>query len=162
MKNLLENWNSFLSEQEPVAPANTEASGISTVGELRTAIKLLRAKEAGGEAGKKAASMLIGMIPGGGAAMELISGAKDAADIVKKLYGADDSFKTGTGLDKLNVDDDVAKIVDDPIEVAYLNYLLKDKFQKAPDDQSLDDFDATLGLQDYIASKFNKKTVKAV
>jgi|TARA_R110000851_G_scaffold67137_3_gene151379 hypothetical protein len=158
MKLIMENWNVFLEQEVDKAIP----SGITTVGELRLAIKLMRAKQAGGAAGKKAASMLISMIPGGGAAVEIISGAKDAADMIKRLYGADDSFKTGTGLDKLNVDDDIAKIVDDPIEVAYLNYLLKDKFQKAPDEQPLDDFDATIGLQDYIASKFNKKTVKAV
>ena len=55
----------------------------------------------------------------------LWKGAKDAKEIVGKLYGAEDSFKSATGLDKLNVDDDVSKIVDDPIEVAFINDLLK-------------------------------------
>ena len=88
----------------------------------------MRAKEAGGEVGKKAAEALVGMFPGGGTAMSIFSGVKDGAGLLKKLYGADDETKTGTGLDKLNVDDDVSKIVDDPVEVGYLNYLIKDKF----------------------------------
>tara|TARA_R110000796_G_scaffold232313_1_gene350509 strand:+ start:383 stop:838 length:456 start_codon:yes stop_codon:yes gene_type:complete len=150
MKLIMESWRGYLTEEK----------GINTVGELQKAIKLMRLKDAGGEVGKKAAEALIGMLPGGGTAMSIFSGAKDAGDIFKKLYGADDGIKTGTGLDKLNVDDDVSAIVDDPIEVAYLNYLIKDKFADAPPEQSLDDFDATLGLQQFLAGKFDNTTVK--
>ena len=157
MKDLMENWRGYLAEQEPEVVSK---KGISTVGDLKKAIRYMRAKEAGGDVGKKAAEALVGMIPGGGTAMSIFSGVKDGAGLLKKLYGADDETKTGTGLDKLNVDDDVSKIVDDPIEVGYLNYLIKDKFADAPDDQSLEDFDATLGLQQYLASKFNDTTVK--
>ena len=153
MQLIMENWNSFV--------ILSEASQVNTVGDLRKIIKLVRAKAAGGEVGKKAASLLVGMLPGGGAALELVGAAKDAGSLIKKLFGADDKYKTGTGLDLLNVDDDVSKIVDDPIEVAFLNYLLKDKFKSASDDQSLEDFNVTAGLQDFIASKFNNKTVTA-
>ena len=152
MKDVLDNWNTFVFLSE----------NLQTIGDLRKAIKLMRLKSAGGEVGKKAAGMIVGLFPGGGTAMDIISSAKDGHDLIKKLYGADDSFKTNTGLDLLNVDDDVSKIVDDPIEVAYLNYLLKDKFKKAPPETPLSDFNATAGLQDYIAAKFNKRTVKAV
>ena len=43
--------------------------------------------------------------------------------MVVPLYGAEDSFKSATGLDKLNVDDDVSKIVDDPIERDFLRQI---------------------------------------
>ena len=153
MQLIMENWNSFV--------ILSEASQVNTVGDLRKIIKLVRAKAVGGEVGKKAAGLLIGMIPGGGAALELVGAATSASSLIKKLFGADDKYKTGTGLDLLNVDDDISKIVDDPIEVAFLNYLLKDKFKSASDDQSLEDFNVTTGLQDFIASKFNNKTVTA-
>tara|TARA_R110000824_G_scaffold142416_3_gene309453 strand:+ start:161 stop:646 length:486 start_codon:yes stop_codon:yes gene_type:complete len=160
VKLLLENWRGYLAEQEEQAIGTVSEKGINTVGDLKKAIKLMRLKAVGGEAGKKAAEALIGMLPGGGTAMSIFSGVKDTGGMLKKIYGADDSVKTGTGLDKLNVDDDVSAIVDDPIEVAYLNYLMKDKFAKAPPEQSLEDFDATLGLQQFLAVKFNKTTVR--
>jgi hypothetical protein len=153
MKDLLNSWNNYITL--------TEGREVQTVGDLRKIIKLMRAKQAGGEMGKRAASVLVGMLPGGGAAVEIISGAKDGADLIKKFFGANDKFKTNTALDQLNVDDDVSKIVDDPIEVSYLNYLLKDKFKNADDRTPLSDFNATVGLQNYIASKFNNRTVKA-
>ncbi len=151
MKLIMEGWREF--------EVITEASKINTVGDLKKVIKLLRAKETGGEIGKKAAGMLVGLLPGGATAMELLGGVQDAAGLFKKLFGAEDKYKTGTGLDVLNVDDDVSKIVDDPIEVAYLNYLIGDKFKSAPDNQSLGEFNATQGLQQFIASKFKGKTV---
>jgi len=160
MKLILENWRKYLSEESDRVSGALSEKGINTVGDLRKAVKLIRLKDAGGEVGKKAAEALVGMLPGGGTFLAGLGAAKEAGGILKKLYGADDKFKTGTGLDKLNVDDNVSAIVDDPIEVSYLNYLMKEKFADAPDDQSLDDFDATLGLQQYIASKFDKTTVK--
>tara|TARA_R110002110_G_scaffold279722_2_gene494642 strand:+ start:438 stop:917 length:480 start_codon:yes stop_codon:yes gene_type:complete len=154
MQLIMENWNSFV--------ILSEASRVDTVGDLRNVVKLVRAKAVGGKVGKKAASILVGMLPGGSAALEIIGAAKDAGSLIKKLFGADDKYRTGTGLDLLNVDDDISKIVDDPIEVAYLNYLIKDKFKSAPDEESLEDFNVTTGLRDFIASKFNNKTVTAV
>jgi len=150
MKSILENWRGYIAEQKE----------INTVGDLRKAIKLMRLKDAGGEVGKRAASALVGMLPGGGTALTLFTSAKDSLDLLKKVYGADDKAKTGTGLDKLNVNDQVSAIVDDPIEVAFLNYLIKDKFVNAPEDQSLEDFDATKGLQRYLIDKFGGTTVK--
>ena len=50
---------------------------------------------------------------------------QDANGMIKKLYGADDTFKTQTGLDLLNIDDNISKIVDDQIEAAFINDLLK-------------------------------------
>ena len=150
----MENWRGYLAEQEPEVVSK---KGISTVGDLKKAIRYIRATEAGGEVGKKAAEALVGMFPGGGTAMSIFSGVKDGAGLLKKLYGADDEAKTGTGLDKLNVDDVVSKIVDDPIEVKFLNYyanLINDMDDDAPLP------DATTELQDFLAASFEDNTVK--
>ena len=61
----------------------------------------------------------------------------------------------------LNVDDDVSKIVDDPIENAFLEDMSKTLTEK-PDDTKLEDIDMTQELQLYIADKFNDKTVTGV
>ena len=76
---------------------------------------------------------------------------------VRRAHLAEDSFKSATGLDKLNVDDDVSKIVDDPIEVAFINDLLKTM-------EDMDDLapipDVNDELQKYLADKFNSNQVK--
>jgi len=147
MKVIMERWDRFALQEQP----------LQTVGDLRKLIKTHRAVEAGKELGKKAAEQAIEQIPVVSNIFSLWKGAQDVKDIVGKLYGAEDSFKSSTGLDKLNVDDDVSKIVDDPIEVAFLNDLLKAM-------ENLDDLapipDVNVELQKYLADKFNSNQVK--
>tara|TARA_R100001086_G_C11732743_1_gene230187 strand:+ start:193 stop:651 length:459 start_codon:yes stop_codon:yes gene_type:complete len=147
MKVIMENWNRYILQEAP----------LETVGDLRKLIKTHRAMEAGKELGKKAAEAAIEQIPVVSNIFSLWKGAQDAKEIVGKLYGAEDSFKSSTGLDKLNVDDDVSKIVDDPIEVAFINDLLKAM-------ENMDDLDpipdVNVELQKYLADKFNSNQVK--
>ena len=147
MKLIMENWDRFLLQEAP----------LDTVGDLKRLIRTHRALEAGKEIGKKAAEAAIEQIPVVSNIFSLWKGAQDAKQIVGKLYGAEDSFKSATGLDKLNVDDNVSKIVDDPIEVKFLNYyanLINDMDDDAPLP------DATTELQDFLAAKFEDNTVK--
>lgn len=148
MKVIMENWDRFLLQEAP----------IQTVGDLKKLIKTHRAVEAGKEVGKKAAEMAIEQIPVVSNIFSIWKGAKEAKDMVAKLYGADDKLKSNTGLDKLNVDDDVSKIVDDPIEVSFLNDLLKtidgmDDLDPIPDVND--------ALQAYLSDNFNQKQVKS-
>ena len=147
MKLIMENWDRFLLQEAP----------LETVGDLKKMIRTHRAVETGKEIGKKAAEMAIELIPGVNNVFAIWKGAKEAKEIVGKLYGAEDSFKSSTGLDKLNVDDDVSKIVDDPIEVAFINDLLKAM-------ENMDDLDpipdVNVELQKYLADKFNSNQVK--
>ena len=147
MKVIMESWDKFVLQEAP----------LETVGDLRKLIKTHRAAEAGKELGKKAAEAAIEQIPVVSNIFSLWKGAQDAKEIVGKLYGAEDSFKSATGLDRLNVDDDVSKIVDDPIEVAFINDLLKTM-------EDMDDLapipDVNDELQKYLADKFNSNQVK--
>ena len=147
MKLIMENWDRFLLQEAP----------LDTVGDLKRLIRTHRALEAGKEIGKKAAEAAIEQIPVVSNIFSLWKGAQDAKQIVGKLYGAEDSFKSATGLDKLNVDDDVSKIVDDPIEVAFINDLLKTI-------DGMDDLDPLPDvndeLQKYLAKQFNQNQVK--
>lgn len=148
MKLIMESWDRFLLQEAP----------IQTVGDLKKLIKTHRAVEAGKEVGKKAAEMAIEQIPVVSNIFSIWKGAKEAKDMVAKLYGADDKLKSNTGLDKLNVDDDVSKIVDDPIEVSFLNDLLKtidgmDDLDPIPDVND--------ALQAYLSDNFNQKQVKS-
>lgn len=150
MKLIMENWNKYRLDEAP--------EELQTVGQLKKLIRIHRAKEAGKEVGKKAAEVAIGQIPVVSNIFSAWQGIKDAKEMVGKLYGAEDKFQTNTALDKLNIDDNVSKIVDDPIEVAFLNYLMKDHFAQAGDDDPLPDLNVL--LNQYLASKFEGNKVE--
>jgi hypothetical protein len=156
MKLIMESWRQF-NEQEGAETAMA-LDGMETVGDLKKFIKSQRAAKAGSEIAKKAVGATVDAIPGLGNFKAIFDAAKDAIGIVKGLYGAGDNIKTNTHLDNLNVDDEVSKIVDDPIENAFLNYLLNDRFDD--DSESLADFNATEELQKFLAAKFAGTTVK--
>jgi len=154
VKLLLENWRNYLDEgweeeaRKQAAEAGEDTSpGIDTVGDLRNIWKKRRTGEL--------TSDLIRRIPGADAVMAV----KDIGSLFKKLYGASDDFETQSGLDALNVDDKVSKIVDDKIELAFLRGLVS-QFKDMPDDQSLGDIKTTQMIQDFIADKFGGTTVK--
>jgi len=100
-----------LSEQE---------NQLQTVGDLRAALNgAVKAKKAGQskEAVKDVAvGFILDAIPGGGT-------AKSLWDIATAYYKLPDDKKTNTGLDYLNVDDQVSAIVDDNIENSFLKTL---------------------------------------
>ena len=147
MKVIMENWRkSVLVEAE-----------IQTFGELRKIIRDYRAMKAGVEAGKKAAELAVEQIPVLSNIYSIWSAAKDAKEMITTLYGKDDSFVSQTGLDKLNVDDDVSKIVDDKIENAFINDFLS-SFKDKDDADPIPDINDELQL--FLAKKFNQKQVK--
>ena len=147
MKDLMENWRGYLAEQK----------GIETFEDLKKLLRTIEAKRKGGVVGKKALDIGLSLIPGVGPAKELYDSAKDIKDFLQDLYSADDSFKTQTNLDALNIDDNVSKIVDDQVEAAFLKVLpnlIADK--TGP----IGDYNITKELQAFLASKFDKTTVK--
>ena len=160
MKLILENWRSYLEEgifskeekwqkiaKKQAAEAGEDTSpGIVTIGDLRK----VWAKKRSGEL----TSQVARSIPG----IDTILGVKDTASLLKKLYGAGDDFETQSALDALNVDDKMSAIVDDKVELAFLRDLIK-QFEGAPDEQNLDDFKSTELLQQFLASKFDSRTI---
>ena len=147
MKDLMESWRGYLTEQE----------GIETFEDLKKLLRTIEVKRKGGVVGKKALDIGLSLIPGVGPAKELYDSAKDVKDFLQNLYSADDSFKTQSSLDALNIDDNVSKIVDDQVEAAFLKVLpnlIADK--TGP----IGDYNITKELQAFLASKFDKTTVK--
>lgn len=131
---------------------------LNTVGDLRKTIRDYRAMAAGKEVGKKAVDMTLEQIPLVNNLYSVWKGAKDAKDMLGRLYGADDKVETNTGMDKLNVDDNVSKIVDNKIEQAFLNDLLKG-IEQMDDNDPIPDVNQK--LQDYLKGKFNQHSVEA-
>ena len=148
MKVIMERWDKF-KLQEKVE--------LNTVGQFKKFLKIHRASEAGKEAAKGAMDTVLGSLPGVGNIYNVLKGTKTVVGALNKIYGADDGFKSNTGLDSLNVDDDISKIVDDPIEVKFLNYYAN-LINDMDDDEPLPD--ASEELQDFLATNFNDNTVK--
>lgn len=150
MKLIMESWREKILTEAP--------NPIQTVGDFRKFVKIHRAKEARKEGGKKGAEALIGAAPVLGNVFAALKGAKDIRDIYKRVYGLDDDIKTNTGLDILQVNDDVSKIVDDPIEIAFMNDFLGQLDGMGNEEDLPDVNDA---LQDFLKFKFNQHSVEA-
>ncbi len=154
MKLILENWRKYLEEgwREEAARQATETGedispGIETVGDLRKAWGKRRSGELTSDLARR--------VPG----LDALLTVKDIGSLFKKLYMASDDFETQSGLDALNVDDNISKIVDDKIELAFLRDLVG-QFEDMPDEQPLEDFKTTERIQKFIADKFGGTTVK--
>ena len=147
MKAIMENWRkSILTEQER----------ITTVGELRNSIsQALKVKK--GEVQKDAlkdfgAGLIIDLIPGA-------ASLKSAFDLAKALYTLPDEKRTNTGLDYLNVNDEVSAVVDDRVETQFLNDMLG-VLKNMDDTAALEDLDMTKRLSNYISSEYDNTKVE--
>ena len=148
MNLIMESWRSSLIK---------EVTELNTVGDLRKTIQDYRLSKAGKEVGKKALEATIEQIPGLNNLFSIWKATKDTKEMFQSLYGADDKIKSNSGLDALNIDDNVSKIVDDEIETAFLNYLMK-KIESMDDNDPIPNSNEE--LQTFLKSKFDNNTVK--
>ena len=142
MKVIMENWRRLL--EQPEEP-------IETYGQLRSQLKTaIRTK-------KKTALKGFGI----GLVFDALGAQifKDTATFIRSMYKLPDNKKTDTVLDVfLNVDDDVSAIIDDKLENAFLQDFIK-MIESKPDDEQIN-LSITQELQNYIADRYNQKTVK--
>ena len=130
------------------------AENIKTIGDLKFVLDLAKLAKTDQKAEKAWTSFGTGFIAdalGGGL-------VKSLADVVKDTYKAPDEATGGTALAYLNVDDGIAKIVDDPIENAYLAEL-EDMIAAEDPETPLVDFDVTKGLAAFIKKNIDDRTV---
>tara|TARA_Y100000310_G_scaffold302265_1_gene339402 strand:- start:912 stop:1514 length:603 start_codon:yes stop_codon:yes gene_type:complete len=152
-----------VARQAGEAGGGKAIEGIETFGQLKKLLRVIELRRKGGVAWEKvkgsAPEYIAGIFPGGGTAVKMFRDAKDGLDFLRDIYSADDGLKTQTGMDKLNVDDNVSKIIDDPIEVAFLK-LLPNIIAEKGDDEPIGDFNITAALQAYLTKNFDGTTVK--
>jgi len=126
---------------------------ISTVGDLRKLIKVMQSEKRAdqGIGGLKdlGMGMLADLVPGGGTALSL-------AQTLKGMYSAPDDKKTNTQLDKLNVDDEVAMIVDDTVEDNFLDVALG-SMEGLGDDAPIPDINQALA--NWLKTRYDARTV---
>lgn len=160
MKLIMESWRQFNEQEGDPEPAEPK---VQTVGQLRQLFKNMKLKKAGGKAAKGLAKFGLSFLgPVGAVIDQAWSAADDGSEMVnavKALYGMDDKFQSNTGLDALNMDDNISKIVDDPIEVAFLKHFIG-KLSDADDYTLLSDYDMEQEMQEFLAAQFDGHAVK--
>lgn len=132
------------------------ASELKTYGDLKKLINYIKTSQKGGKLlskGKEVAvDQILGLIPGA-------SNIKTALGFFKAAFEKPDTVKTNTWLDRLDIDDQISKIVDDTVENSFLENLSK-SLENTPDDKELeDDFNINKNLQTYLKDKFNNRSV---
>lgn len=129
---------------------------VKTWGGLKAMINSLITKKKLDAAKSGAVNVLvdqfIGLIPGGG-------NIKSAFDFFKGIYSASDDKKTNSWLDKLNVDDNYSKIVDDSVENQFIKHLAEMVNSKKNDEQLPVDFNINTELSNWLSSKYQSRTL---
>jgi hypothetical protein len=148
MKLIMERWDRFVIEEQ---------KQINTVGEMLKVMKLFRQAKAGKQTAIAGLEAIAEQIPGISNIYAILRGLKNAREQLATLYGTDDKFKSNTGLDRINIDDDISTIVDDPIETAFFNYFMK-KLETYDPNAPIPDVNRE--IKDWLASNFNGKTIK--
>ena len=88
--------------------------------------------------------------------------AKHGYDILKKAMSRPDTKKTNTWLDKLDIDDDMSKIIDDTVENGFIQLMTK-AIESEPDTKSLeDDFNMNAKMVDYLKNTYKGRTVTGI
>jgi len=148
--------NTDPNQQQGSTP-NNKPLQINTFEDLSKLLRDIELKSKGKAALNSAASFavdqLLGLVPGG-------SNIKTAYDFFKAVVAKPDTKKTNSVLDKLDIDDDVSKIVDDTVEAAFLaqlKELLAKHDQKSPIPA---DWNMTKELDDFIKNTYHGRSIE--
>jgi hypothetical protein len=141
---------------KPIASQIILEAELKTYGDLKGILNSIKKNQKQGaivSKGKEVAlDTVLGFIPGA-------SAAKTAYDFFKAATQKPDTKKTDTWLDNLDIDDQVSAIVDDTVENGFLEDLVKSIESESDDTELEADFNMNKKLQDYLADKYDDRTV---
>jgi hypothetical protein len=141
---------------KPIASQIILEAELKTYGDLKGILNSIKKNQKQGaivSKGKEVAlDTVLGFIPGA-------SAAKTAYDFFKAATQKPDTKKTDTWLDNLDIDDQVSAIVDDTVENGFLEDLVKSIESESDDTELEADFNMNKKLQDYLADKYEDRTV---
>jgi hypothetical protein len=134
-------------------------TNLETYGDLKKLINGISKQQKGEKIiskGKEfALDQILGLIPGA-------SNTKTAFDFIKTAISKPDTKKTNTWLDKLDIDDDMSKIVDDTVENGFMQAMVK-SIESEPDTKELeDDFNMNAKMVDYLKQTYAGRTVSGI
>jgi len=164
----IESWKRYINEDvsptpstvpagtSPAATPSTNQSQLRTYGDLQKMLQKIERdktlKAVGNEAKNFILDQIAGLIPGA-------SNIKSAFGFFKSIYDSKDTQKTNTWLDRLNIDDNYTKIVDDTIENAFLQELSQLMGRENPQTQLPTDFNINKKLEDWVKQKYGNRTL---
>jgi hypothetical protein len=141
--------------KEEIQNVISEQELIQTIGELKQALLgAMQAKKANlakSELKGTAVGILMDFIPGAAT-------AKSISDLLTNVYAMPDEKRSNTGLDFLNVDDNISVITDDNVENAFIKSFLK-QLEAVPDNTKMGAIDMTTMLTDFIAQNYGNTKV---
>jgi len=134
-------------------------ANLETYGDLKTLINNINKRQKGDKIiskGKEfALDQVLGLIPGA-------SNAKTAFDFIKTAISKPDTKKTNTWLDKLDIDDDMSKIIDDTVENGFMK-AMANSIEAEPNTKTLeDDFNMNAKMVAYLKSTYDGRTVTGI
>lgn len=130
-------------------------ANLETYGDLKKVIKAISLKQKGEKIGNVALGTLLGFIPGAEA-------AKTTYDFIKAAISKPDDKKTKTWLDKLDIDDNMSKIIDDTIENGFMQLMAKTIEGESNDKPLEQDFNMNQKLVDYLKNNYQGRTVTGI
>jgi len=140
---------------DPARKGSYEFSQLKTYGDLKKVIELITLKQKGLKIGKIGLDQLLGFFPGA-------SNAKTAFEFIKTAISKPDTKKTDTWLDKLDIDDNMSKIVDDTVENGFMQFMA-DEIDREPDDKPLEpDFNMNAKMVNYLKNQYAGRTVAGI
>lgn len=124
---------------------------IKTYGDLkRLANKIVRLKK--DQAGEDYIKRILGNITG-------IDWIKNTYDFFSVFYRLPDDKRTNTFLDRLDVDDEMSKIMDEKVENMFINHFVNFLNSKNDNEVIPNDFSATKELQNFLMNTFKGRTI---
>jgi len=131
-----------------------DIANINTFEDLNRIIKGLITKARVGEVADQAVSFAVDQVLG---VFPFASNIKSGIDLLRGATKQPDGEDTGSFIDKLDVDDELSKIVDDPIEGNFLKHIQKViEKKKGPIPP---DWDMNMQLKQYLSDEFEGRTV---
>lgn len=128
---------------------------LKTYGDLKKAINIISLKQKGEKISNIAIDTVIGAIPGLGT-------AKTTFDFIRAAVSKPDTKKTNTWLDKLDIDDNMSKIIDDTVENGFMKVVSKTIEGEADDKPLEQDFNMNQKLVDYLKGNYQGRTVTGI
>jgi uncharacterized lipoprotein YehR (DUF1307 family) len=131
------------------------ANELKTYGDLKKTIKSISLKQKGEKIAGVGLDTLMGLIPG-------VAQAKTTFDFVKATIQKPDSKKTNTWLDKLDIDDNMSKIIDNSVENGFMQTMAK-TIEEESDSKPLEqDFNMNQKLINYLKTYYGGRTITGI
>jgi hypothetical protein len=132
---------------------------LNTYGDLKKAIKTISLKQKGQQIVSQGKSFalyqILGLIPGA-------SNAKTTFDFIKAAISKPDTKKTSTWLDKLDIDDQMSKIVDDTVENGFMQAMAASIDQESDETPLEPGFNMNAKMTDYLKKQYSGRTVAGI